>query len=314
MSRVLRSRNDISETNEPTSFPTHPWVDRFVEHLVVVKGLSENSLAAYETDLRDYLIFLRDLKKDVKKAGQQELFSYLMDMRKHGLKKRSMARHLSTLRGFYSYLVDEGMLNDNPVALLDSPKLSKKLPEFLSIDEVGDILSAPDTSTKLGFRDRTMLELLYAAGLRVSELVNLRPLDYDPQSGILRIWGKGSKERLVPIHQMAQKCLDVYLSTWRNQFKPVDEAVFLNRSGKKLTRQGIWKLIKKYALQAGIRKEISPHTLRHSFATHLLEGGADLRVVQTLLGHADISATEIYTHVQAQRLRRLHDEHHPRSK
>ncbi len=305
----------MQQDNTPSSArATHDWVDRYVEHLVVVKGLSENSLAAYETDLRDFLEFLGETGKKLEESKQQDLFLYLMRMRKQGLKNRSISRHLSALRGLFSFLTDEGLLADDPAALLDNPKLPKKLPEFLSIEEVGKILAEPDTTTKLGFRDRTMLELLYAAGLRVTELIDLRPLDYDPQTGILRIWGKGSKERLVPIHQAAQECLDTYLAVWRGQFKPTDEAVFLNRSGRRLTRQGVWKLIKRYALQVGIRREISPHTLRHSFATHLLEGGADLRVVQTLLGHSDISATEIYTHVQAQRLRTLHNEHHPRSK
>lgn len=309
----MPKKQTSSDTSE-TPLLSHSWVDRYMEHLVVVKGLSENSLSAYDADFRDYLSFLNDSGKTLEQSGQQELFTYLLRMRKAGLKNRSISRHLSALRGLYAFLTDEGLISEDPAALLDNPKLPKKLPEFLSIEEVDRMLAQPDASTKLGFRDRTMLELLYAAGLRVSELVNLRPLDYDPQSGILRIWGKGSKERLVPIHQVAQDWLDSYLAAWRGQFKPVDEAAFLNRSGKRLSRQGVWKLIKRYALQAGIRRKISPHTLRHSFATHLLEGGADLRVVQTLLGHADISATEIYTHVQAQRLRALHEQHHPRSK
>jgi integrase/recombinase XerD len=289
-------------------------VDRYLEHLLVVKGLSENSLSAYSLDLDFFQRFLAERGGDVASVTDETVFLYLMHLRTRGLSSRSMARHLSALRGFYAFAADEGFLAESPAALVESPKLPRLLPDVLTTDEVARLLSAPDMDTPLGFRDKAMLELLYAAGLRVSELVTLAPLDFDAQTGLLRIFGKGAKERLVPIHYLAQDICIRYLHSVRGAFKPVERYFFLNRSGKGLTRQGVWKLIKRYALQADIQKAISPHSLRHSFATHLLEGGADLRTVQMLLGHADISATEIYTHVQAKRLLAVHDAYHPRSR
>lgn len=294
--------------------PGHPWLDLFLEHLLVVKGLSENTLAAYASDLGHFLGFLASRGADPADVNNDTLFLYLMHERRQGLASRSLARRLSALRGFYDFLREERLLTESPAQHLENPKLPRRLPEVLSQEEVAALLAQPDVTDKLGARDRAMLELLYAAGLRVSELVNLRPLDYDPQSGLLRIFGKGSKERLVPIHFAAQACLDAYLRDWRGAFGPREDTIFLNRSGKGLSRVAVWKNIKRYATMAGIRREISPHTFRHSFATHLLEGGADLRTVQLLLGHADISATEIYTHVQAGRLARAHREFHPRSR
>ena len=224
------------------------------------------------------------------------------------------AAHWPALRGFFAYGAAEGWFKADPARLLENPKLPARLPDFLTPDEVEAILAKPDMHARLGFRDRVMLELLYAAGLRVSELVGLAPLDFDPQVGVLQVFGKGSKERIVPIHSTAQDLLATYLRDWRDSFRPVENAMFLNRSGKRLTRQAVWKMIKKYAAAAAIRKDVTPHTFRHSFATHLLEGGADLRTVQLLLGHADISATEIYTHVESGRLLRVHRQFHPRSR
>jgi len=291
----------------------HPWVDAWLEHLLVVKGLSENSLAAYAQDLQHFQSFLEERSLPLEEASDQTIFLYLMYLRQRGLTSRSMARHISSLRGFFGHAASESWITASPASLIETPKLPKTLPDVLSKGEMDCLLARPDMETSLGFRDRTMLELLYAAGLRVSELISLSPLDYDPQAGVLRVFGKGDKERLVPIHSLAQDLLARYLSSIRPAFRPVKEFVFLNRSGKGLSRQGVWKLIKRYAVEAGIRKTISPHSLRHSFATHLLEGGADLRTVQLLLGHADIAATEIYTHVQAERLTRIHQSHHPRS-
>lgn len=292
---------------------SHPWLDRYVEHLVVVRGLADKSLAAYESDLREFLGFLREKDADLADVGQQTLSLYLFHLRRRGLASRSMARHLSSLRGLFAFLADERLLDSDPSEFLENPKLPKKLPDVLGTEEVAAVLEQPDLSGKLGFRDRVMLELLYGAGLRVSELVALTPFDYDPQQGLLKVFGKGSKERLVPIHHEAQALLQNYLQNWRGQFKPVQNVIFLNRSGKGLSRQAVWKCIKRYAAQAGITRHVSPHTFRHSFATHLLDGGADLRTVQILLGHADIAATEIYTHVQSGRLRQMHRDHHPRS-
>ena len=294
--------------------PSHPWVDRYLEFLLVEKGLSENSMAGYAADLASFLAFLDGMSEDLPGATPRVLFQYLTHLRARELKSRSLARHLSSLRGLFSFCAEEGLLSEDPARLLENPKLPKGLPQFLSREEIGRILAAPDESTPLGARDRTMLELLYAAGMRVSELIGLQLGDYDPQVGILRIFGKGAKERYVPIHYAAQDKLSDYLVRVRPALHPVGEFVFLNRSGKGLTRQGVWKLIKKYAETVGIRRSISPHTFRHSFATHLLDGGADLRTVQLLLGHADISATEIYTHIQTGRLLRVHRQFHPRSK
>lgn len=300
--------------SQPDPGQGHHWVDAWLEHQLVVKGLSENSLTAYAQDLTHFLTFLADRSALLEEVSDQTLFLYLMFLRQKGLTSRSLARHLSSMRGFFAHAVAEGWLESSPVALIEAPKLPRSLPDVLSRLEMEGLLARPDMGTSLGFRDRVMLELLYAAGLRVSELIGLTPLDFDAQSGILRVFGKGGKERLTPIHSLAQDLLSRYIQAVRPSFRPVKEFLFLNRSGRGLTRQGVWKLIKRYAQDAGIDKDISPHSLRHSFATHLLEGGADLRTVQLLLGHADIAATEIYTHVQAERLLAVHSRHHPRSK
>ncbi|QJT08107.1 site-specific tyrosine recombinase XerD [Oceanidesulfovibrio marinus] len=297
----------------PSDAVSSPLLDRYLEHLLVEKGLAERTLESYTHDLGTFLAFLQERGSSLEDVDEDSLLYYIVRERARGMNSRSMARRLSSLRGFFSYLFDEQLLPANPAENLENPKLTRNLPNVLSIEEISALLGACDLSTKLGFRDRTMLELLYAAGLRVSELISLRPLDYDPQAGLVKVWGKGSKERIVPIHDIAQDFLNEYLKSWRSSFSPVEDAAFLNRSGKGLSRVAIWKIIRKYAAQVGITKDISPHTFRHTFATHLLEGGADLRTVQILLGHADISATEIYTHVQAHRLAAIHRAHHPRS-
>lgn len=293
-----------------------PAVDRWLEYLMVERGLSENSIASYACDLADLQAFLEEHALSLEQPAsiqEQTLFLYVVHLRRRHLAGRTLARHLSAVRGFFAFAVAEGMVTSDPSTFIENPKLPRTLPEVLSREEMAAVLARPVLTDRLGFRDRTMLELLYAAGLRVSELCSLRPLDFDPQAAVVRVFGKGSKERLVPVHDVSAKLLSCYLRDWRPAFKPVESACFLNRSGKGLTRQAIWKIVKKHVAEAGIRKVISPHTFRHSFATHLLEGGADLRSVQILLGHADISATEIYTHVQADRLRRVHGAHHPRS-
>ncbi|WP_245560812.1 site-specific tyrosine recombinase XerD [Desulfovibrio aminophilus] len=305
--------DDSMSAGERQTPPQHPWVDRYLEFLLIERGLSENSLTGYAADLAALIEFLREKGHGPESADSRDIFLHLTRLRGRGLASRSLARHLSSLRGFFAFCLDRGLRADDPAELLENPKLPKGLPNVLSREEMDSLLSAPDASTPLGFRDRVMLELLYASGLRVSELVELSTADFDPQTGILRVFGKGSKERVVPVHERAQALLTEYLERTRPAFRPADPQVFLNRSGRKLSRQGIWKLIKKYALTVGIRREISPHTFRHSFATHLLEGGADLRIVQALLGHADIAATEIYTHVQAERLLSIHRKFHPRS-
>ncbi len=283
------------------------------DSLLAQRGLSPNTAEAYRQDLESFFLFRAELQAEPGILSEQDIFFYLAWLRARQNTGRTLARRLSALRTFFAFAVDEGWLADNPARLLENPKLPQHLPEVLSRDEVDKLLAQPDVRQKSGQRDRCMLELLYAAGLRVSELCSLSVTDLDLQAGLIRIFGKGSRERLVPLHSSMQKMLSEYLSQWRPLFSPTAKQLFVNRSGHTLTRQYIWKSIKKYALQAGIRRSISPHTFRHTFATHLLEGGADLRTVQMLLGHADISATEIYTHVQAERLRGVHQQFHPRS-
>ena len=323
----------------------HPFVDRYLEHLLVERGLSENTLLAYSADLNDFMDFLAGGERqpgaalvapkperapagqrqsdsgpepvspapDLSAVTEQVLFLYIVHIRRKGLGGRSLARHLSALRGFFAFARDEGELAEDPARFLENPKLVRSLPEVLSRPEMDSLLAAPDMGDKFGFRDRTMLELLYASGLRVSELCSLRALDFDAQTNLLRVFGKGSKERLVPVHATAAGFLLDYIRHWRPLFDPKAPELFLNRFGKAISRVSVWKLVQQYALVAGIRCSISPHTFRHSFATHLLEGGADLRSVQMLLGHADITATEIYTHVREDRIAGIHRRFHPRS-
>lgn len=302
-----------SAAHGPNTPLSHPLADRYMEHLTVERGLSENTLGAYGSDITALLAFLDGLGVPLERCSTRHLFLYLTHLRARKLAASSLARHLSSVRGLFAFAVQARLLEEDPSALLESPKLPTQLPEFLTRAEMDHLLEQPDPSTNLGFRDRVMLELLYAAGLRISELISLQLGDFDPQTGILRVFGKRAKERLVPIHFAAQRLLCDYLDHKRAAFQPVCRTIFLNRSGKGLTRQGVWKLIKRYAEAAGIRRSISPHTFRHTFATHLLEGGADLRTVQLLLGHAAINATEIYTHIQSGRLMRIHEQFHPRS-
>ena len=291
----------------------HEEIDAYLQHLTVIRGLAEKTVEAYGSDLLFFREFLTELGGSLHRIDEHALFLYMVQLRRKGLKNTSMARNLSSLRGFFEFMVQERIIPSSPAALLDSPKLVRKLPEVLSRSEVTALLARPIMIDRLGFRDRTMLELLYACGLRVSELVTLAVPDFDPQAGLLRVLGKGSKERYVPLHDSAVGFLMAYLRQWRPLFGPKADTVFLNRSGLGLSRQGVWKLLRRYALEAGINRPVSPHTLRHSFATHLLEGGADLRTVQILLGHSDIMATEIYTHVQSARMAALHRKFHPRS-
>lgn len=288
-------------------------LDEYLQHMLVEQGLSENTLKAYSADLKDFLEFCGHHQMPVSDVSEQTIFLYIVQIRRRGLTGRSLARHLSALRGFFTFAIEHGELGADPSRFLESPKIQAKLPEVLTRTEVENLLAQPDIREKIGFRDRTMLELLYASGLRVSELCALKPTDFDPQTGLIRVFGKGAKERIVPVHSEASRWLEDYTRHWRPLFKPVTNFLFLNRSGKGLSRVAIWKLVRRHALAAGIKREISPHTFRHSFATHLLDGGADLRSVQMLLGHADINATEIYTHVQADRLQEVHRANHPRS-
>ena len=301
-----------SQAVPPLSNQLPAWLD----YLLAQRGLSPRTEESYGQDLESFFLFEEELAQSGGSAScpdEQEIFLYLAGLRSRGNTGRTLARRLSALRAFFAFAVEEGALKANPALLLENPKLPQHLPEVLSREEMEKLLALPDMDEKSGRRDRCMLEMLYAAGLRVSELCNLSVADLDLQRGLVRIFGKGAKERLVPLHDMIQALLDDYLRSWRPLFSPGGNQLFVNRSGRALSRQYIWKMVKKYTLLAGIRRAVSPHTFRHSFATHLLEGGADLRAVQLLLGHADISATEIYTHVQAERLRGIHHQFHPRS-
>ena len=285
------------------------WLD----HLLAERGLSRNTVAAYGQDMQALGLFMDEQGLCLHDLGEEHIMLFSAWLRGRGDSSRSLARRLSCVRNFFAWCMDEGELAINPAGLIESPKLPGLLPDVLSRAEMSAILAAPQGVDRLSVRDRAMLELLYAAGLRVTELVTLRVGDVDMQRGVVKVFGKGSKERIVPINEPALVKIATYVRDARPALKPVEDALFLNRSGTGLTRQAIFKLIRRYALQAGIHKEISPHTVRHSFATHLLEGGADLRSVQLLLGHADLAATELYTHVQAERLRRIHNAYHPRS-
>lgn len=297
------------------------WLDA----LLAQRGLSLHTVNAYRQDLQALNDFLEEWlapsesKNSTKfpHIDDEMLLLFAVWLRRRGDGPRTLARRLSCLRGFFSWCMEDGRIKDNPAALLDGPKLPSVLPHVLTQEQALTLLATPDMTGKLGQRDAAMLELLYAAGLRVSELVDLRPLDVDVQRGVVRIFGKGRKERLVPLHARAVRCVEKYLSQCRPLFGPLPgpagSALFLNRSGKGLTRQAVWKIIKRYAVLAGIRTPISPHTMRHSFATHLLEGGADLRTVQLLLGHSDLAATELYTHVGAIHLAEVHAAFHPRN-
>ena len=290
-------------------------LDQFINYLLVEKGLSENTISAYSADLTCYLDFLtKQGIVDMTGADTAVLLKHLIVLRNKGLGPRSRSRHLVAIRGFYRFLVHEKILDNNPAKMVDLPKIGRKLPEVLNVEKVVQLLNAPDASTPTGLRDGAMLELLYAAGLRVSELVQVTTTNVNLEACFVRVVGKGSKERVVPIGQTAQKRIDLYLTRGRSPLlkgRP-SPYLFVSRLGKPLTRQGFWKILKNAALKAGISKNITPHTLRHSFASHLLERGADLRSVQVMLGHVDISTTQIYTHVAPERLKAVHTQYHPR--
>ena len=293
---------------------TNSLVDQFLESLWLEKGLSDNSLSAYRRDLAQFSGWLEDSDRTLMDADHRLLQQFLGWRTEQAYSARSTARMLSAIRGFYRYLLRREWISEDPVRLIESPKLGRYLPQMLSEAEVEALLAAPMVDRPLECRDRAMLELLYASGLRVSELVGLRTGSINLRQGVVRVLGKGSKERLVPLGENSLDWLERYLADARLQLMGDirTDALFPGRGGKSMTRQTFWHRIKKYALKAGIDKPLSPHTLRHAFATHLLNHGADLRVVQLLLGHSDLSTTQIYTHVAMHRLQQLHAEHHPR--
>lgn len=295
---------------------TDPVIDRFLDQIWAERGLSRATLAGYGADLRGLAGWLQtsEIERPLAQATQADLLGYLGHRLSRGGKPRSAARLVSTLRQFYGWLAREQPGRTDPAADLSPPKLPRSLPKALSEAEVETLLRAPDQDSALGLRDKAMLELLYASGLRVSELVGLPTAALSLAQGVVRIFGKGRKERLVPLGDEAQHWIERYLAQARPELLGgrQSSALFVTRRGKEMTRQAFWNLIKRYALAAGVRATLSPHSLRHSFATHLLNHGADLRVVQLLLGHSDLSTTQIYTLVAREGLKRLHAQHHPR--
>ena len=287
----------------------------YLEELRVSRRLSDNTIVAYERDLNTLSRFAEEVGIAVVQLARHDLESFVRQLMSSGLSPRSVARVVACVRGFYRFLVLDGHLVSNPAEDLRAPRSWPALPRFLSLEEVDRLLEQPDVSTASGIRDRALLELLYATGMRVTELVTLRPEAVNLRAGFLTCLGKGNKERVVPIGRAAADWLARYLETGRPALlKHRDsEYLFVNaRGGPSLSRVGFWKIIKKYGRQAGVNRELSPHVIRHSFATHLLDRGADLRVIQTLLGHADLSTTQIYTHILEARLKAVYDEFHPR--
>ena len=290
-------------------------LDQFINHLRIERGLSENTVSSYSSDLIKYFNYLGGEKKLPLIVTREDIAKYLGTIKKNNTySARTIARNLSAIKMFYRFLISEGRLTDNPARLLEPIKLPGRLPGTLSHDDVDRLLAAPDNTTSLGQRDIAMLELLYATGLRVSELVGLHIVNVNLDPGYIRTVGKGSKERLVPMGEKARDAIKFYLTYGRQDLIKGKNIpfIFLNSRGSSISRQGFWKIIKKYGIIAGITKKITPHSLRHSFASHLLEGGADLRAVQVMLGHVDISTTQIYTHVARQQLKELHERFHPR--
>lgn len=287
-------------------------LQRYLDTLRVEKGLSGNTLAAYGRDLGDFLAYAEQRNlASLGKITPSHLLNYLLTLSKRGMKARSVARHLISLRGFFRFLNQEGIVEKNPALELDLPKGGRKLPDFLSLEEVEKILALPQGIAPEAIRNRAMLDLLYATGLRVSELVSLTTHEVDLTAGYLRTCGKGSKERVVPIGRSALKSLRLYLDQAREKFVKgrVVASLFPTRRGRRMTRQMFWEILRRQARLAGITRRVSPHMLRHSFATHLLERGADLRSVQAMLGHADISTTQIYTHLNLKRLKEIAAKH-----
>jgi integrase/recombinase XerD len=298
-------------------------INSFLNYLIVEKGFSENTKVAYQNDLIQLADFVEE---ETAKSGimsswadfnRQKCLGYLLNLKERGYAPTTAARKVAAVKSFFNFLLAEGIIKDNPTKNINSPKVGKPLPGAISISQVRQLFDQPAKMTTLeARRDEAMLELLYASGMRASELVSLNLGDVDVEGGYVRCFGKGNKERLIPIHPQAVQAIKEYLAETRPQLlcSNTESALFLNRSGTRLTRQGLWQKLKNYAESAGLGKVVTPHTLRHSFATHMLSGGADLRSVQELLGHTNISTTQIYTHLTSEHLRRTYDKTHPRAK
>lgn len=291
-------------------------ISGFLTHVKVEKGLASNTVSAYHRDLAKFAEFAQKRKLALETVTRDDLVDFLADLYRHKLESKSVARHLVSLRNFFRYAQTHELIPSDPTQNLESPKIRRSLPGYLRLEEVERLLAQPDAKTPYGLRDRAMLEVLYSSGLRVSELVGLRVTDLDTKTGAVRCIGKGDKERIVPVGKKALSTVDHYMREARpklvNQAKG-SPMLFVNRRGGKLSRVGVWKILSAYGRRAGLRVALTPHMLRHSFATHLLERGADLRSVQLMLGHADISTTQIYTHVVEERLKQIYKAHHPRA-
>ncbi|MCM3597042.1 site-specific tyrosine recombinase XerD [Metabacillus idriensis] len=293
-------------------------IQDFMHYLVVERGLSHNTIISYERDLKSYHQFLtaQEQLTSFQDVTRLSIIHFLKSLKEAGKSSKTIARHTASIRNFHQFLLREKAVDHDPTVHIESPQVERTLPKVLSLTEVEKLLDTPKLISPFGYRDKAMLELLYATGIRVSEMINLDLSDVHLTMGFIRCFGKGNKERIVPIGRTASEALESYVELGRPKLaskKNPTEALFLNHHGNRMTRQGYWKNLKKIALEAGISKELTPHTLRHSFATHLLENGADLRAVQEMLGHADISTTQIYTHVSKTRLKDVYKQYHPRA-
>lgn len=293
-------------------------LDDYLHFLRVERQLAANTLVSYERDLKSYLHYLKEVEQldSLRKVERVHILNHLRHLKENTKTSRTVARHISSIRSFHQFLIRERVVDNDPTVHLEMPQMDKKLPNVLSIEEVDALIQAPDLKKANGIRDQAMLELLYGSGMRVSECINLNIDDINLTMGFVRCFGKGGKERIIPLGKSALNACKVYLDGPRQELVKAEtktDALFINQRGKRLTRQGFWKLLKQHAQKAGIQKELTPHTLRHSFATHLIENGADLRAVQEMLGHADISTTQIYTHVSKTRLKDVYTQFHPRA-
>ena len=314
----------MREAGESLSAPTPPETIQaataaelatFVDYIRVEKGLAANSIASYERDLREFARFLRPRGRTIAGVDREDIRDFLASLYRRGLGARSAARHLVSLRNLFKFLLKEGKRKTDPTREIDAPRIGQSLPKYLTTSEVEALLQQPDPSTAGGLRDKAMLELLYATGMRVSELIGLRWEDFQVNLGVVHCRGKGSKERLIPVGKSALRAVEDYVRRGRSGLAKKQDSpdLFLNQRGGRLSRVGFWKLLARYGRLAGIPTPLTPHVVRHSFATHLLERGADLRSIQLMLGHSDISTTQIYTHVVKERLKQVYREHHPRA-
>jgi integrase/recombinase XerD len=310
--RGKRSREAEGKSSVVTQ--PQPELAEFMDYVRVEKGLASNSVASYRRDLMGFVDYLRRAGRDLQSVRREDIRAFFGTLYARGLSARSVARHLVSLRNFFGFLAERGKITSDPTRDVDAPQVGHSLPRYLTAEEVDALLQQPDPSTLRGLRDKAMLEVLYATGMRVSELVGLRWDDFEVNLGVVRCRGKGSKERLIPVGKSALRTLEAFVRRRSELVKdPAVSCLFLNRRGRALSRVGFWKIIARYGRAAGITTRITPHLVRHSFATHLLERGADLRSIQLMLGHSDISTTQIYTHVLKERLKQVYQTHHPRA-